>query len=307
MIRPLRRCERPFLHKDVRPYALTAAAAGLLPVALLPAAAKADTEVRWLHAAPGAGQGQLDVLQAGAREALAKASFGSVTSYSRVLPGRARLSLAIGGKTIATRSTHLAKDARYTIVALAPAAGARLDVLHDGAARAGVARLRVVHAAPELGSPDVRLDGRTVARGFRFGSASPYLSVSPGAHSASAVQPRSNMTVVKTGRVNLPAGTASTAFVLGSRGEAVRVVLVRDAKVVGVRRGTPPRSTERGRAVHVVRHGESLWSIAVQRLGARADDRQVMREVIRLWRMNGRQVPSGDPNVILPGQRLRLA
>lgn len=291
-------------HRELWPYAL-AAAAGLLPAAL-PAATAADTEVRWLHAAPGAGQGQLDLVRGRARQALAKASFGSVTSYSRVRPGRARLELAIGGKTIATGSVHLARDARYTILALAPAAGATLEVLHDRGARAGVARLRVVHAAPELGSPDVRLDGRTVARGFRFGAASAYLSLSPGAHSAAVVQPSSHLAVVKTGRLSLPAGTASTAFVLGSRGEAVRVILARDAKVVAVRKRAR-HSPRVARAVHVVRRDESLWSIAAHQLGARADDRQIMREVLRLWRLNRRHVTSGNPDLIAPGLRLRLA
>lgn len=306
MIRPPRRDERRFMPGDVCPYALTAATAGLLPAALLPAAAGAHTEVRWLHAVPGVGLGELDLVRGGRRERLATASFARVTPYAGARPGRARLLLTTGGRTVAARSLRLARDTRYTAVALGPAANPRLAVLRDGAARAGVARLRVVHAAPELGAPDVRLDGRTLARGFRFGAASPYLSVSPGVHSATVVRPGSGTAVVRSGRVRLPAGTASSAFILGSGGEAVRVVVARDARIVGVRRRAS-RSPPHDRGVHVVRRGESLWSIAAHWLGARANDRLILREVVRLWRLNAHHVPSGDPDLILPGLRLRLA
>jgi LysM repeat protein len=50
-----------------------------------------------------------------------------------------------------------------------------------------------------------------------------------------------------------------------------------------------------------VREGDSLWSIAQDRLGSDASPEKVLREVDRLWSLNGLQ----DPDVILAGQHLR--
>lgn len=62
----------------------------------------------------------------------------------------------------------------------------------------------------------------------------------------------------------------------------------------------------RGRAVHVVRKGESLWSIAQRWLGPDVTDTDVFYEVRRLWSLNADRIPSGDPDLILPGLWLRL-
>jgi nucleoid-associated protein YgaU len=59
--------------------------------------------------------------------------------------------------------------------------------------------------------------------------------------------------------------------------------------------------------VHVVRSGETLWSIAQRSLGSQASDTQVWDQVQRLWRLNADRIPSGDPDLILPGLRLRVA
>ena len=50
-----------------------------------------------------------------------------------------------------------------------------------------------------------------------------------------------------------------------------------------------------------VRQGDSLWSIAQDRLGSDASPKTVLAEVDRLWSLNGLQ----DPDVILAGQHLR--
>jgi nucleoid-associated protein YgaU len=51
----------------------------------------------------------------------------------------------------------------------------------------------------------------------------------------------------------------------------------------------------------LVRAGDSLWSIAQDRLGPGATPQRVLREVDRLWSLNGLE----DPDVILAGQHLR--
>lgn len=67
-------------------------------------------------------------------------------------------------------------------------------------------------------------------------------------------------------------------------------------------RSVPTRPAPQPR-VHVVRPGESLWSIAVAT--ATADDGDLDRRWRAIWAAN-RELIGDDPDLILPGQRLRL-
>jgi nucleoid-associated protein YgaU len=55
-----------------------------------------------------------------------------------------------------------------------------------------------------------------------------------------------------------------------------------------------------------VRRGDSLWSIARAQLGGDASNARIAAEVQRLWALNARRIGTCDPNLIFPGQRLRL-
>ena len=57
---------------------------------------------------------------------------------------------------------------------------------------------------------------------------------------------------------------------------------------------------------HVVQRGESLWSIATDRLGERAGVARIASEVDRLWRLNEDRIASGNPDLLYAGTRLRL-
>jgi LysM domain len=61
-----------------------------------------------------------------------------------------------------------------------------------------------------------------------------------------------------------------------------------------------------GRHFHVVRPGESLWSIATALRPPGAANVEIAAEVQRLWRLNAARIGTGDPNLILVGTRLRL-
>ena len=65
-------------------------------------------------------------------------------------------------------------------------------------------------------------------------------------------------------------------------------------------------SADRGAGVHVVRPGESLWTIAEGLLGLDASATSIAAEVARLWELNRELIPSGDPDLIAVGQELRL-
>jgi LysM domain len=61
-----------------------------------------------------------------------------------------------------------------------------------------------------------------------------------------------------------------------------------------------------GDRFHVVQRGESLWSIASDRLGEHGGTAQIAREVDRLWELNEDRIASGNPDLLYTGTRLRL-
>ena len=75
-----------------------------------------------------------------------------------------------------------------------------------------------------------------------------------------------------------------------------------------VARGGSERNNQPGRQAsrHVVEAGQSLWLIAESVLGDDASDTQVAAEVERLWQLNAERIGTGDPDLIYPGQELRL-
>jgi nucleoid-associated protein YgaU len=61
-----------------------------------------------------------------------------------------------------------------------------------------------------------------------------------------------------------------------------------------------------GGSTHVVEPGQSLWVIAQSVVGRPAGIGQIAFEVGRLWQLNGPRIGTGDPDLIFPGQTLRL-
>lgn len=57
---------------------------------------------------------------------------------------------------------------------------------------------------------------------------------------------------------------------------------------------------------HVVRPGESLWSIAREVLGRDASPARIAREVNVLWELNSAQIATGDPDMLRVGTKLSL-
>jgi nucleoid-associated protein YgaU len=59
-------------------------------------------------------------------------------------------------------------------------------------------------------------------------------------------------------------------------------------------------------AIYTVRPGDSLWRIADRHLGPGATAPATAQEVTRLWEINAQRIGTGDPDLIFPGQRLRM-
>jgi nucleoid-associated protein YgaU len=55
-----------------------------------------------------------------------------------------------------------------------------------------------------------------------------------------------------------------------------------------------------------VRPGDSLWRIAGRHLGSDATVTATAQEVTRLWELNRQRIGTGNPDLIFPGQTLRM-
>ena len=191
--------------------------------------AYAAAEVRLLNATAGDPPAQL--LVSAAREVeLEAVGFGEAGEYSSAPAGRAQLALFAGKKRIAERSSNFKDRARYTVVAVTKRGSKVPDlrVYRDGRATPGSATLRVLSAAPEVTSAEMTLDGR------RLGSLGPgetvdYTARDPGTYRLAAVKPGSDDELAAMPGLNLVAGTAASAYLIGSAGERTRFVIHQDA------------------------------------------------------------------------------
>jgi hypothetical protein len=197
------------------------------------ASALATAKVRLVNARPGGHAVSLKIIQGTAvPPTFGDAAYGQVTPYVKVPPGSAQitisgLSSSTGGAQAQT-TEQLEDGHSYTAVALASGSkGFLLKIYRDGRALGGKARLRVIHAAPELGSPDVRLGQRTIAEKLAFKDATPYLSMAPGSYALSVVRPGSSSAIF-TKQVSLSAGAATTAIITGSGGAPAMVITATD-------------------------------------------------------------------------------
>src|SRR4051794_35247841 len=195
--------------------------AALMLVTPTAARGAGSAEVRFVQASPGASAASLQITSHGRKVSDGGSiAFGEMGGYVRVAAGRAKFS--VEG---ATAMQSLSAGHSYTVIALAKdGKGVSLEVLKDGSAHSGKARLRVVHAAPELGSPDIRLGHRVIAQKVSFRDATPYVTVAPGSYKLAVTKP-GGKDVVFARTVSLSAGTASTAIVAGSAGQRERVIL----------------------------------------------------------------------------------
>ena len=106
------------------------------------------------------------------------------------------------------------------MIAVPDDGGVGLRVYKDGNAVPGKARLRTINAAAELDKADMRVDGQAIAR-IRPEEATSYASVPPGRHDLSVTRMGGGGgALASASGVPLVAGTASSAIVLGSRGDA---------------------------------------------------------------------------------------
>ena len=195
--------------------------------------ALASATVRFVHAVPGAGPATLSVSVDGEGVSGSPVSFGSTGARLEVESGNAKLIVAPadGGDALAESEEELEDNGSYTVVALPKEGGedAQVRIYADEKPEAGQARLRAIHAAPELGTPDLRAGDRVVAEDLKYGDATAYSEVPPGTYDLAATRAGgSGGALAEKAGVPLTAGTATTAVIAGSGGEQTRILTLSD-------------------------------------------------------------------------------
>ena len=228
-------------------------------VALPAASALASARVKLVNARGGDAPVRLEVTVAGQRAPVGGATaFGRAGDAVEVPAGDAELKLTggTGSGVSALVRKPLADGASYTAIAIPKGErGAALVVLRNGTAIAGQAKLRLVHAAPELGSPDFRLGDRTIAQRLGFRSPTKYVTVDPGTYRLAVARPGGGDAVFER-RVSLSAGTATTVVAAGSGGSPQRLIEAHDSTV------TPEGAPETGQG-GLAQERAAAWLVAL--------------------------------------------
>lgn len=152
--------------------------------------------------------------------------------------------------------------------------------------------------APEASStpePDVVTPEPAEALTVNSATESAGIRAESSTRSSQAPERHAKMTPDRPASVTVPAETQTSSFAAAPAPRTSRVVA-----------GATSGHAKAGDRVHVVRRGESLWSIASDLLGEEANSARVAREVSRLWELNEQRIATGSPDLLFAGTRLRL-
>lgn len=275
-----------------------------------PAQALGRALVRFLHAVPGAGTATVAITSGSGTTVLGTIGFGQSTRWRSIRSGSFDWRLSGSGGSGLAQGTATVGNGAYDIIVLDRVHGVGLGIYRDRGGEPGTSLVRMIHAAPELGGPELELDSQIVAQRLDFTHATAYLSVSPGVHALAAMRPGDSTPLVSVTGLKLVPGVAYSAIVVGSRGQRVRVVTVTDRGAPLTRAaplpGQPQPASGSDTGWMTVQHGDSLWQIARTQLGEHASSAEVESEMIAIWNANVRRIGTGDPNLIFPGQRLHV-
>jgi hypothetical protein len=288
-----------------------------------PTAAFARALVRFIHGVPGVGVATVKVNTGSGDENLGSIAFGQSTQWRGIRSGSFRWTLVGAGKPLASGTASVG-DGAYDIVVLEKGTKPWLGIYKAEGGKPGTSLVRVIHGAPELGSPELTLDGKQAVKSLSYTKATPYVSVNPGAHSLGAMRPGDKAPLVPAGaHVKLTPDVSYSAVVLGTRGQPVRVVALTDRGAPLTRskpsaappakpkpkpkaKAAPASTPKSGSDVIEVKPGDSLWSIARGLVGADAGNEAIEHKLVAIWNLNSKRIGTGDPNLVFVGTRLRI-
>lgn len=192
--------------------------------------AAAATQVRFLHALPGGPTAELTVSGgSGPAATLPTVGFAKTSAAKPGPSGAVTVTLSAGGKKVASAKETLPDGGRYTIVAEKGSGSTpAFKVYRAGKPVPGKSIVRAVHAAPEVGRVTMSLSGNGWGT-IGYGQDTGYKPADPGTYDLSATKPGSKTALLSQKGVTATAGTAATAYAVGSAGERTRFVVVQDA------------------------------------------------------------------------------
>jgi nucleoid-associated protein YgaU len=183
----------------------------------------------------------------------------------------------------------------------------KLGVYKARGGKPGTALVRVIHAAPEFGSPQLTVDGKVAVKSLAYTKATPYVALPAGSHKLGAER-QGGSTPLMSAALPVTDGKSYSVVVVGTRGQKVRVVPLLDRGGPSAQNGrTSVVSGSHSTSAHsivVVRPGDSLWSIARRLSGSQASNETVEEKLLSIWDANSGRIGTGDPNLIFPGTRL---
>lgn len=185
--------------------------------------------VRFIHAVPAMAATDLFVDDT---KAFSNITYKTITPYGEFPAARHMFRLRVAGQDSAQplieEDESLGKGRHHTVVALPSAAGTAIIARNDGTSllfvadeietpAAGKAKIRVIHAVPDLGELDIYLAGRSEAllEGIDFGAASNYTEVEPFSGALEVRRAGENITTLNVPQMNITAGKLYTVFVMG--------------------------------------------------------------------------------------------
>lgn len=207
--------------------ALIAGSGGaVLASSIAPAGASSVTSFGWLrlaHLSPNTPAVDVYLYSVGQPTALVvlkHVAYGDESPYERVAAGDYTVAMrsagaAPGTKPVLSTLVDVAGGHAYTVAGMGPFSALRLQVLSDQLSTPpGKALVRIIQASLLDKRVNVKVGSQTVANGLQFGSATSYLTVTPGATTASVT----SGTAKASSQVSFAAGSIHTLVILDDPG-----------------------------------------------------------------------------------------
>jgi hypothetical protein len=193
------------------------------------AAGQAVALARFVHASPDAAA--LDLAVDGAVVVSGLGFGGATDAFVSVAPGSHLIAATLSGEAgagVAERWVDFAAGGAYAIgvAGMVAEAFVALYPLDLSPPTDGWARMRLINAAPDLGSVVVaNADGEVLTGGAAFSDAGEYVDVGAGAHDLLVLAADDGSAILDLGAVGLEAGATYEMVVLGLAGDGSLFVL----------------------------------------------------------------------------------
>ncbi len=218
--------------------ALIASAAGAaLAGGMAPAGASTTTNFGWLrlaHLSPNTPAVDVYLYSVGKPTALVvlkHVAYGDESPYERVAAGDYTVAMrsagaAPGSKPVLSTLVDVAGGHAYTVAGMGPLSALRLQVLSDQLSTPpGKALVRIIQASLLDKRVNVKVGSQTLASGLQFGTATNYVTVTPGTRTARV----SSGSAKASNQVSFTAGSIHTLVVLDDPGH-LSIQVLEDAE-----------------------------------------------------------------------------